>query len=213
MRQKFTPAEVTGQLIRVPGDGNCLFTAIAIALAHNRRLELPSSSDLRALGATCRRLFLKRLEEAVQGGETLEGLPLINAIVGVGTPPTEPGAPGTAQLRPAETAGSRPAAAADSSTTAGFLEYLRRMTVAQDSQTTPEQWGGFPEARAAAQIWNVSMFIVGHLGGNQYQLYMAPVLQADPAHTCCLVYSGGNHFDALLASATDFHQRLGGPDQ
>ena len=66
------------------------------------------------------KVFLKRLEEAVQECETREGLPLINAIVDVGTPPTEPGAPGTAQLRPAETAGSRPAAAADSSTTAGF---------------------------------------------------------------------------------------------
>ena len=76
-----------------------------------------------------------------------------------------------------------------------------------------EQWGGFAEARVAAQLWNMSLFIVGHLGGNQYQLYMAPVLQAVPAYTCCLVYSGGNHFDALLASATDFHQRLGGPDQ
>ena len=77
-----------------------------------------------------------------------------------------------------------------------------------------EQWGGFAEARVATQLWNMSMFIVGHLGGNQYQLYTDPALPADPAHTCCLVHSGGSHFDALLASATDLHQRLvGGPDQ
>ena len=158
-------------------------------------------------------MFLKRLDEAVQGGETLEGLPLINAIVDVGTPPTEPGAPGTAQLRPAETAGSRPAAAADSSTTAGFLEYLHRMTVAQDAQITREQWGGFPEARAAAQIWTASMFIVGHLGGDQYQLYTDPAHPAKPTQACCLVYSGGNHFDALLASTPDLLQRLVGPGQ
>ena len=157
-----------------------LFTAIAIALAHNRRRELPSSSNLRALGAQCRKFFLKRLEEAVQGGETLEGLPLINTIVGVGTPPTEPGAPGTAQLRPAETAGSRPAAAADSSTTAGFLEYLRRMTVAQDAQITREQWGGFPEARAAAQIWNVSMCIVGTWEVTSTSSTLTPPTQLNP---------------------------------
>ena len=65
------------------------------------------------------------------------------------------------------------------------------MTVAQDAQITREQWGGFPEARAAAQIWSVSMFIVGHLGGDQYQLYTDPAHPAKPTQACCLVYSGG----------------------
>ena len=186
-------------------------------MAHNGGRSLPSGSTLRALGAHCRRFFLKRLEEAVRGGETLEGLPLINAIVDVGEPPAEAGARGPAELRPAESAGSGAAKAANSSTspdlTARFWEYLRRMTVADDAQITREQWGGFPEARAAAQLWNMSVFIVGHLGGNQYQLYTDPAHPANPAQACCLVYSGGNHFDALLASAPDLLQRLVGPGQ
>ena len=87
------------------------------------------------------------------------------------------------------------------------------MTVASDAKIMPEQWGGFAEARVAAQLWNMSVFIVGHLGGNQYQLYTDPAHPADPRYTCCLVYSGGNHFDALLASAPHLCQRLGGPGQ
>ena len=108
--------------------------------------------------------------------------------------------------------------AANSSTSpqllAKYSEYLRRMTVAKDAKLNSEQWGGFAEARVAAQLWNMSMFIVGHLGGNQYQLYTDPTHPANPPMAaCCLVYSGGNHFDALLASAPYLRQRLGGPGQ
>ena len=143
---------------------------------------------------------------------------MINAIIDVGDPPAEVGAHGPSELQPVESAGSRPAMAANSSTSpqlsAKFLEYLRRMTVASDAKIRPEQWGGFAEARVAAQLLNMSMFIVGHLGGHQYQLYTDPTHPANPpVKACCLVYSGGNHFDALLANAPHLCQRLGGPGQ
>ena len=136
---------------------------------------------------------------------------MINAIIDVGDPPAEVGAHGLSELQPAESAGSRPAMAANSSTSpqlsAKFKDYLVRMTVAQNAKVRREQWGGFAEALVAAHLWNMSVFIVGHLGGNQYQLY------TDPAHPASLVYSGGNHFDALLASTPYLCQRLGGPGQ
>ena len=116
MRRKFTPVEVIGELIRVPGDGNCLFTAIAVAMCHSQGHTLPSTSAFGRFGACCREAFLKKLEEAVWGGATLEGLPMINAIIDVGDPPAEVGAHGPSELQPVESAGSRPAMAANSST-------------------------------------------------------------------------------------------------
>ena len=79
--------------------------------------------------------------------------------------------------------------------------YIARMSVPEGGAPTAEQWGGFAEARVASHMWDVTVYIVGHVKGNEYQLYTEPFKPQNPVHCTCLIYSGGSHFDLLLVDS------------
>ena len=174
---------IPGELIAVPGNNDCLFTAVSLALVHRAKSPL----DLVGRGRKCRQLFLDKLRVRVAAGDMLDGLPLLQTVCDEAQPPEHPGQ------------------------NAEVLErYISRMTVPPGQNPTNEQWGGFAEARAMAHMWKFTLYIVERTSRGERQLFTQSIRPEPSNGVACLVYSAGVHFDFLQVESAAVLKPLDG---
>ena len=176
---------IPGTLITVPGNNDCLFIAVSLAMMDGARK--PALDNLPNRGRACRRRFLRELREHVAAGDMLEGLPLLNTVCDEAQPPGHPGQNSEVLER-----------------------YISRMTVPLGKDPTSDQWGGFAEARAMAHMWNFTLYIVARTSRGECQLFTQSIRPERPRAVACLVYTGGVHFDFLKVESAAVLQPLDG---
>lgn len=172
------------QLLRVPGDGNCMFTAYwaAVHATVHGAGALPDRTELKLHGRATRKSFLARVEAMFRSKEPrnlIEGLPAHRILLDVeDAPDTHP----EAQRRlPAI---DWPEA----------QEYLRRM----QAWGTRESWGGHAELAILARMSGRQIYLVErHSSDNTWQLFVPPLGGKEcKKASICVAWDGG-HFDAV----------------
>ena len=164
----FPVAHVPGQVREVPADGNCFFTAWA--LARGEQNPEPSRS-LRELGHQTRARFLNRAlqDPEARALEHSHGLPLLNILC-------DPDVAGIKDLP----------------------QYLAHMSVRDGADVRPDQWPGFAEAIVMAHLWRMTVYIVEERAHEHYQLYTEPLRREGVREMAraCFIYDGC-HFRLL----------------
>ena len=163
------------ELHQVPGDGNCLFTSYAIAVASG---SIPSTREgMQTWGRQARMGFLRKVEKLLQRRESpqcFDDIPLHNLLLDVDKAPDD---------RP------RRLPASDWPETREYLERMREWG-------TRASWGGAAELRVLAGMSQRRIFLVEKHGDDTWQLFLPPLGSGGRAPDICVAWSGG-HYDAV----------------
>ena len=178
---------IPGELIIVPGDNNCLFTAMSLTRPPAPWSQEPQ--DLASRGFRMRKDFLEKLRQQVAAGDELDGLPLLHTVCDEAQPPG------------LERAGQN----------AEHLErYISHMTVADGQTPTNRQWGGFAEAQAIAHMWKFTLYIVARSSRGECKLFTQSMRPKSSKGVAVLVYSSGAHFNFLRVDSAKVLRPLDG---
>ena len=185
--QELPRVEIPGaKLVRVPGDGNCMFTAYHIAVSNSLRQPDTDHSfegtgtahgpDMARQGRECRTTFLKRVEKHLSSlvDKKFGDLFLYSILLDVSDINAEE------RRRPSI---KWPEAQA----------YLRHMS----SWGTRASWGGVAELFVFAHMSLRKIYLAEHHNDGTWQLFLPPLgPECDAKGSICVAWAGG-HYDAV----------------
>ena len=161
-------------LVRVPSDGNCMFTAYYMGVSKKTDYQ---PHEMAEQGRNTRAFFLRRVTQAFSAphDKMFGDLPLYSILLDIGNIDAGDRSRPVSKWPEAQT-------------------YLTNMS----KSATRASWGGVAELHVLAHMSERKIYLVEHHHDGKWQLFLPPIGPKSPSKPpVCVAWSGG-HYDAVM---------------